>query len=194
VNRLISQLLVKGFLSARQMQFVPWRHVADWRCTTCGECCRLYSVVLNFHEWLKIVKGYGFEQTVSGLNKLFIKRKGDGSCAFLCSFSNVNVCGLQYMKPKACKLWPFKVLAEPKYGFAKEAAYRCGTNTVFVYADSMCNGLKYGTPSWEFANNTLKEFAEIAMGLSLTQHRTTSKIGFLYPYSAVRTHSSGLRF
>jgi Fe-S-cluster containining protein len=168
------------------MQFVPWRHIADWRCVACGECCRLYSVVLNFHEWLKIVKSYGVEQTASGLDKLFLKRRGDGSCAFLCSFANVNSCSLQYMKPKACKLWPFKVLAQSKYGFANEATYCYGETTLFVYVDSMCSGVRYGKPSWEFANMTLKEFAEIAMGLRQTQHRTTSKIGISNPYLTTR--------
>lgn len=175
------------------MQFIPWRHLADWKCTACGECCRLYNVVLNVNEWLKIVKGYGFEHTVTGLNKLFIKRRGDGSCAFLCVYSNVNACSLQYMKPKACKLWPFKILIEPKYGFANEASYRYEKNTFFIYADSMCCGVKYGLPSWEFVNRTLKEFTEIAVGLDRIQHRTTSRIDLLRSCLPVEIHRYDLR-
>jgi len=88
------------------MLFVPWRYIADWKCIACGKRCKAYSVVLSFPEWLKIVKNYGVDKTVSGLNKLFIKRRNDGSCVFLCKLSNTHFCGLQFMKPKACKLWP----------------------------------------------------------------------------------------
>jgi len=158
------------------MQFVPWRHIADWKCTGCGDCCKLYSVVISFHEWLRIVKNYGVEHTVSGLDKLFINRRSDGSCAFLSNGSDVCLCGLQRMKPKACQLWPFKVLMKPKFGFPNEAIYHFGENRVFIYADSMCNGLRLGTPTLEFAHFTLKEFVEIAAGLRNNQLKTTSDL------------------
>lgn len=155
------------------MQFVPWRSVADWRCRGCGDCCRLYSVVINVNEWLQIAKNYGVEQTASGLDKLFIKRAGDGSCAFLCSLASTYRCGLQHMKPKACQLWPFKILNMPKYGFANEAAYPFGQGRLFIYVDSTCNGIRYGNPTWEFARQTVGEFVEIATGIRAVQLRTT---------------------
>jgi Fe-S-cluster containining protein len=157
------------------MLFVPWRSVADWRCIGCGDCCRLYSVVINFHEWLKIVKNYGLERTVSGVGDLFIKREGDGSCVFLNSFTGSCRCGLQHMKPKACQLWPFKILSVPKYGNAHQAAYALGEREAYVYVDSMCNGVRYGNPTWEFASQTLREFVEIAMGFRTVQLRTSGK-------------------
>jgi len=144
----------------------------------CGDCCRLYSVVINFHEWLKIVKNYGVEQTVSGLDKLFIKRSSDGSCAFLCNFASHCLCGLQYMKPKACKLWPFKIMSQPKFGYAREATYEYGKNELFIYVDPMCNGAKLGKPTWEFGSFTLREFVEIAMGIRDNQAKTTANLGF----------------
>lgn len=168
------------------MQFVPWRYIADWKCNACGDCCRLYSVVLNFYEWLKIVKSYGVEQTVPGLDRLYVKRRGDGSCAFLCHFSDIHSCGLQYMKPRACQLWPFKVLTHPKYGCAKEAAYHYGEQLFFVYADSMCAGIRCGSPAWKFANQTLKEFIEIAMGVCSGQFRTTADMDFLTLQTGLR--------
>lgn len=168
------------------MQFVPWQSIANWKCISCGECCKLYSVVLNFHEWLKIVKSYGVEKTVSGLDKLFIRRNTDGSCAFLCQFADTYMCGLQSMKPKACKLWPFKILTKPEYGSTNQAAYNYRGNTIFIYADPMCSGVRYGHPSWEFANNTLREFVEIAMGLRSNQYKTTAKIGLPKPYTSFR--------
>ncbi|RLI41707.1 hypothetical protein DRO59_06205, partial [Candidatus Bathyarchaeota archaeon] len=108
-------------MDTTEMLFVPWQRIADWKCTACGLCCRAYSVVLNFQEWLNIVKNYGVDKTVSGLDKLFIKRRSDGSCIFLYKFSNMYLCGIQHMKPKACKLWPFRVLSKPKFGYADEA-------------------------------------------------------------------------
>jgi Fe-S-cluster containining protein len=166
------------------MQFVPWRNVADWRCTACGGCCKLYSVVITFNEWLRIVKSYGVEQTTSDLNKLYIRRRGDGSCAFLYGFSNSCRCGLQHMKPRSCQIWPFKILNVPKYDYADEAAYAYGECKLFIYVDSMCSGIRYGSPTWEFANQTLKEFVEIAVGVRNTQAKSTANVVFhrLPPY------------
>jgi Fe-S-cluster containining protein len=158
------------------MRFIPWRYLTDWRCTGCGECCRQYSVIINFYEWLKIVRNYGIENTASGLDKFFINRRSDGSCAFLKGLPPVQICGLQHMKPKACQLWPFKILREPKFGYQNEAMYPIGSSRVFVYADSMCNGLSFGTPTPEFAHSVVREFIEIAAGLRNIQFKTTSNI------------------
>ena len=87
------------------------------------------------------------------------------------------------MKPKACKLWPFKILSKPKYGYAKEAAYYYGKNKFYVYADSNCSGLTLGRPSWEFANQTVREFVEIAIGIRTKQNKTTANIDLIPPYS-----------
>lgn len=161
------------------MPFVPWQYIADWKCNACGICCKAYSVVVNFHEWLRIVRNYGVETTASSLNKLFIKRRSDGACVFLYNLSDAYLCGLQQMKPKACKLWPFKIVSKPEYGCASEAAYGYGENGLFVYADSMCRGLRYGKPTREFTDRTLREFVEIALGSRIGQYKTTANINFL---------------
>lgn len=158
------------------MHFVPWRNVAEWRCKGCGYCCKLYSVVLGFPEWLKITQTFGSETTITGLDRFFIKRQSDGTCAFLCRNVQNYFCGLQGMKPEACKIWPFKVLAEPKYGESNQAAYEYKGNQLYVYADSMCSGLRYGSPTWEFSRTTITEFVEIALGLNHTQHKSTRKV------------------
>ncbi|MDI6904683.1 MAG: YkgJ family cysteine cluster protein [Candidatus Bathyarchaeia archaeon] len=168
---------------AERMLFVPWRYISDWKCIACGKCCKAYSVVLSFPEWLKIVKNYGVDKTVSGLDKLFIKRRSDGSCVFSYNLSNMYLCGLQRMKPKACKLWPFQILSKPKFGYVNEAVYYYGGNKFFIYADSTCSGLRYGKPTWEFTNYTLKEFVEIALGRRINQSKTTANIRFLHPYA-----------
>jgi len=161
------------------MLFVPWRYIADWKCDMCGLCCKAYSVVLSFQEWLNIVKNYGVETTATGLNKLYLRRKSDGSCVFLYRLPNMHLCGLQHMKPTACKLWPFKVLTTPKYGYAREAAYPYLGKIFYVYADSTCTGLLYGTPTWSFANQTVKEFVEIAIGARKEQRKSTGDIGLV---------------
>jgi Fe-S-cluster containining protein len=163
------------------MQFVPWRSVADWQCIGCGDCCKLYSVVINFHEWLKIVKTYGVERTASGLDRLFIKRNEDGSCPFLNVSWNRYSCGIQHMKPKSCQIWPFKVSIRPEYGYPNEAAYWHLGRNLFVYVDPMCRGVKFGTPTPDFAGSTLKEFAEIFLGFRSSQYRTTARFSWPRP-------------
>jgi len=158
------------------LQFVPWRQVSSWRCNGCGDCCRDYGVVLKFPEWLKIVNTFGQEKTVAGLERLYIRRREDGSCSFLCHFAGNYLCGLQGMKPDACKIWPFKVLVEPRYGEPTQACFELAGRRLFVYVDGNCPGLRFGAPSWEFAHGTLREFVELAAGARMVQHKTTGKL------------------
>jgi len=133
---------------------------------------------LGFPEWLQLTKTFGSETTVTGLNRFYIKRCSDGSCAFLCSHNHNYFCSVQNMKPNACKIWPFKVLAEPKYGEPKQASYQYMGQTLYVYVDTMCNGLRFGVPTWEFQYTTIKEFTELALGVRDVQNKTTRSINF----------------
>jgi len=156
------------------MNFVPWRQISNWKCAACGECCRSYGVVLSFPEWLAITKTFGTETTVTGIQRFCIRRGYDGSCAFLCRFGSSCVCGLQHMKPDACKLWPFKIMSEPEYGLKEQAYFEYGSHKLFVYADTNCHGLKLGNPNWDFNFVVLREFVEIALGKRRRQNKTTS--------------------
>ena len=158
-----------------QPQFIPWRQISSWRCLSCGRCCKDYGVVLNFLEWLTISQNFGAQTTVKGIDNLFLKRQDDGSCTFLCHFAGDYLCALQNLKPNACKIWPFKVLAEPKYGQPKEAAFNFAGKTLFLYADGNCSGLRYGNPTWEFSTMTLREFAGIAVGVYKQQRSSTRR-------------------
>ena len=89
------------------------------------------------------------------------------------------------MKPEACKIWPFKVLTEPKYGEANQAAYDYRGMRFYVYGDDMCSGLRVGTPTWDFQHTTIKEFAEIALGVTDQQHKSTRAP----EYSATRQYA-----
>ncbi|HLN46592.1 MAG TPA: hypothetical protein VK209_12875 [Candidatus Sulfotelmatobacter sp.] len=155
------------------MKFVPWQYISDWKCDMCGDCCRFYSVVIDFNEWLQIVKNFGAEKTAMGLDRFYIKRCNDGSCPFIYKFAGACACMLQNMKPGACKQWPFKVLFEPRYGDANHAQYNYGNLKLFVYADSNCSGLRYGNPRWDFATTTVREFVELTLGKRHAQHKTT---------------------
>ncbi len=161
------------------MNFVPWQYIADWKCNSCGDCCKLYSVVLAFPEWLQINTCFGPEKTIAGLDRLYIKKGSDGSCPFAYNYGYLYLCGLQRMKPGACRQWPFRVLSEPKFGDPTHATYNYGSLRLFVYADTSCSGLRYGSPQWEFANLTMREFIELALGKSQVQHKTTNQLKLL---------------
>ncbi len=169
-------------IAGTNMQIVPWNRVSSWHCNACGLCCRHYDVVLNFAEWLSIVKHFGVEFTAPDLTKFFLRRRADGSCAFLRDMLNVSFCNLQHAKPQACKLWPFKVLDKPKYGHTNKAIYYYGNRRLFVYVDSVCTGLKFGTPTKELTYSVIPEFIEIVLGIRRKQFKTTS---YLQPPASI---------
>lgn len=154
---------------------IPWRNVKSWSCIECGNCCKEYHVVLNFSEWINIVKTYGIETTIPSINKLLLGKKSDGSCYFLTYNGNHHLCGLQYTKPLACKIWPFKIFDIPKFGTANNALYRYRNRNFYIYVDPSCTGLRWGKPTPEFKYNTLPEFIDVAVGFQRKQFHSTSK-------------------
>jgi len=164
------------------MMPIPWSHVRSWRCTGCGLCCRRFEVVLKFNEWLRLVQKYGVGVTNAGLNKFYLGKKPDGTCIFLYTVNGVWFCGLQNMKPVACKLWPFKVLDRPRYGRAKEAFFSHEGKKLFVYTDPFCPEITWGKPGDEMVHKVIPEFVEIALGLREKQFYSTSTMLYdLYP-------------
>lgn len=157
------------------MNPVPWRTVKSWNCVGCGMCCKDYHVVLNFNDWMTIVRNYGAETTVPTVSKLLLGKNRDGTCRFLTNAAGNYLCGLQYMKPLACKIWPFKIHDKPKYGKPKEALYRYRDRDFFVYVDPACTGLAWGTPVAEFKARILPEFIDVAVCLRKSQVYSTSK-------------------
>ncbi len=155
------------------MLVVPWSQIKSWHCNACGTCCRHYDVVLKFPEWLNLVKNFGVEYT-AGFSRFFVRRRVDGSCVFLYKTTNTLFCSLQHMKPQACKLWPFKISDKPKFGSSNEAVYYYRNQRLFIYADPICTGLRFGMPTQEFAYSVIPEFIEIALGLRRKQFKTTA--------------------
>ena len=161
---------------------VPWRYIQDWNCPACGQCCRGFQVVLNYVEWVSIVKTYGVEFTEPSISQFCIKRKNDGTCIFLHNYHGSCLCGLQNMKPLACKLWPFKISNQPRYGRANEAEYNRGEVKLYVYVDPFCVGLKWGTPTQEFMNTKLAEFVDVALGIRKKQNYSTARLFLSQPW------------
>ncbi len=159
------------------MNPVPWRHISSWNCRACGQCCRGYDVILKYPEWVKIIQTYGIGVTRPGIDRLYLGKRPDGSCIFLYKSFDRWLCALQDIKPKACKLWPFKIYSQPRYGRPEQASYEYMDREFFVYLDPHCKGLKFGrNPSNQLASKTIPEFMEIAWGLRDRQQYSTSRI------------------
>jgi Fe-S-cluster containining protein len=165
---------------------VPWRYVESWDCIACGMCCKGYQVVLRFNEWVNIIRKYGVGVTQPGISQFYLGKKGDGTCIFLTKLYDNWLCGLQNMKPKACKLWPFKILSRPRFGRPNEAVYKDGDRKLFIYVDPACIGTRWGKPTQEFTYRILPEFVEIALGLHEKQYYSTSKISYNPQYFGVK--------
>ena len=157
---------------------VPWSYVNSWYCTCCGLCCKEFDVVLRFDEWLRLVRTYGVGVTTAGLNKFYVGKKTDGTCTFLCNSFGKWFCGLQYMKPKACRLWPFKILNRPRYGRSREAAFDYKGRRLYIYIDPFCPKITWGRPSEFVVYQVVPEFIEIALGLRKKQVYSTSKMQY----------------
>ncbi|MEM2875454.1 MAG: YkgJ family cysteine cluster protein [Candidatus Bathyarchaeia archaeon] len=157
---------------------VPWSYFENWSCINCGSCCRTYDVVINFEEWLKLINIYGAGVAKPSLNKFYLSKRDDGSCLFLGSVGGRYYCGLQHDKPRACKIWPFKILSRPKYGRANEAAYVYRGEKFYVYIVPTCSGLRLGAPALEFVNAVIPEFIDIALGVKEKQYYSTSRMPY----------------
>lgn len=165
---------------------IPWKYVESWNCIACGVCCKGYQVVLGFNEWVNLIRKYGVGVTTPGISKFYLGKKGDGTCIFLTKFYDTWLCGLQNMKPKACKLWPFKILSGPEFGRPNEAGYKYKDRNLFVYVDPACIGIRWGKPTQEFTYKTLTELIEIALGLREKQYYSTSRMPYRPQYFSVK--------
>jgi Fe-S-cluster containining protein len=155
---------------------VPWKYIESWNCRACGECCKPFTVILTLPEWLNITRLYGLGVTQPGINGFYLKKNAANRCVFQYKLLDKWLCGIQHIKPMACKLWPFKICENPKYGRRKEASYIYQGREFFIYADTLCHGLKLGNPSRHFIQKILPEFIEISLGLRKEQHYSTFQL------------------
>lgn len=157
------------------MEPVPWQSIKSWSCINCGICCKEFDVILGYKEWADIIRNFGAGAIKPSVTRLCLGKKGDGTCVFLYNSSGTWLCGIQWSKPKACKLWPFKIHDRPRYGRDNEAIYRFGDRDLFVYVDPYCLGLTWGIPTRRFTYETLPEFIEIALGRREKQFYSTGR-------------------
>lgn len=146
------------------MKIVPWSYVKSWSCLGCGEICCTSSIIpLTVKEWLRIVQNFGFECAEPGLTGFYLKKTVENKCIFQYEFMGKHLCAIQEIKPKACKLWPFKIYRKPLYGFANDALFTYGGENFYVYLDTKCKGITYGKPSEELTKKIIPEFIEIML-------------------------------
>jgi len=129
------------------MPLAPWKLFKSWTCLKCGICCKRYTVPLskNEAEFYKMVFG---ESTVERTNGKFVLRKISDKCIF----QNGNLCSIQEVKPRNCKLWPFIVFKKPlNKRTAKLAEYEYNNEIFYVYIDTFCKGINAGNKSIEEA-------------------------------------------
>ena len=105
-------------------------------------------------------------------------KKREGTCYFLTQLRGTCICGLQHMKALVCKICPFKIFLDPKFGNPNEAHYRYRDRNFFVNVDPPCTRLSWGKPTPEFKYRKLLEFIDVAVGIRRKQLYSISKIQF----------------
>ncbi len=148
--------------------YVPWRRVASWHCTACGECCRKFKPKLTFYEYLKL-RGTGFVEERVG--RYYLK-KVNGSCPF----QRGNLCTLQgEMKPLSCKVFPFLVRKRP----AKDAGLALYEldDVYYVYVSTDCPNVVLSGEPVESPDIAMKvrEAVELVTGVRRNVERITCR-------------------
>ncbi|MCX8176620.1 MAG: YkgJ family cysteine cluster protein [Candidatus Bathyarchaeota archaeon] len=157
------------------MKITPWRNVKTWQCYGCGDvCCSSPIVPLTLDEWLKITGRFGPEYTEFNVSGFYLKCNPNG-CVFRFKLGDKHLCLIQDIKPKACKLWPFKVYKKPLYGFVNESTFTYGGENLHVYLDTKCKGIVYGKPSEELTKKIIPEFIEIMLDKKVEQVYSTGR-------------------
>jgi Fe-S-cluster containining protein len=133
-------------------------------------------VQLTTKEWLELTRRYGYAIVEQDFGRFYLRKTIDEKCPFLLRRDARFLCTLQQQnkKPLACKMWPFKVLDEPKYGCAKEAAFNFLNRRFYVYTVSNCPGIQWGRPVKGFIKKTLPEIIGLRLGQVQKQHFSTS--------------------
>lgn len=157
------------------MKLVPWSQVSHWRCIGCGECCKL-TVQVTANEWLNLTRLYGPQLVEQDITGFYLRKTLDNLCPFLQRFPERFACGLQPMKPLACKIWPFRICDNSRYGYHDESYFKHKNGEFYVYAYPTCPGISYGKPTDEFMNRIIPEFIDIRLGLTRTQTYSTSRL------------------
>jgi Fe-S-cluster containining protein len=154
---------------------VPWRKVGNWLCIACGDCCKEFRVPLRAYEAAKFANVFGYGCLELGLGEYRLRKRPDGRCVFQVYIRGRWICGVQSIKPLACKLWPFFISDRPRDS-KDEAEYEFKGYRFYVYVNSFCKGVLYGKPSNVFAKKVIPEIIELSLGLRKEQCLSTSPL------------------
>jgi len=86
----------------------------NFKCQRCGECCKVYTIVLDAEDIKKIIslgypknlfaeKDYNPEDS----STQYILKRENGKCIFLKFKHNKAYCEVYKNRPKICKIYPF---------------------------------------------------------------------------------------
>lgn len=116
--------------------YVPWRRVASWHCSACGECCLKFKPKLTFYEYLKF-RELGLERFVEErVGRYYIRKSGK------CPFQTGRLCALQdSIKPLACRVFPFLVSRSRR---DDEASIEVDGEEYWVYVSVECPNVVLG--------------------------------------------------
>ena len=158
------------------MKPIPWRRVENWFCIACGDCCKEFKVPLSAYEATRLASIFGYEYLELGLRGYYLKKRQDKRCVFQVYSNGRWICGIQGLKPLACRLWPFIISERPRYDYKDEAEFEFRGQRFYVYLNPYCRGIIYGKPSSMFINKVIPEFIEISLGLRRNQEFSTSML------------------
>ncbi|RLF10111.1 MAG: YkgJ family cysteine cluster protein [Thermoprotei archaeon] len=158
------------------MKPIPWSRVETWFCKACGECCKDYRVPVGGYEALKLIELFGSSCLELRDGRYYLKKRRDGRCIFQVQVGGNWICGIQDIKPLACRLWPFVVYKRPKLGYSSEAEFEFKGRRYYVYVDPECRGVKLGEPSDHLVEKVIPEFIALSEGYRLRQVHSTSQL------------------
>lgn len=158
------------------MKLVPWRKIENWSCIACGDCCKEFRVPLRAYEAVRLARHFGYTCLEFNLERCVLKKRLDGRCIFQVHSNGKWICGIQNIKPLACKIWPFLVSDTPSHGFKEEAEYEYRGRKYYVYVNPFCKGIAYGRPTRILAEKVIAEFVELSLGIREKQDFSTSML------------------
>ncbi|MEM2842258.1 MAG: YkgJ family cysteine cluster protein [Candidatus Bathyarchaeia archaeon] len=151
---------------------IPWRKVSFWLCSACGKCCIKFNVPLTITEYAKIMNRFGDAVIELDFGKAYLKKNpATGRCIFQKWRNGKWICGIQEIKPLACKLWPFIILNKPKMD---EALFTYIGEKFYIYLDKHCPEVKIGKPTNYLTNKVLPEIVKLSLNEKFKQVYSTA--------------------
>ena len=175
-GRLIKSNALEGDPWQFKVDPVPWSRIRDWNCIACGECCKHFSVPITQEEWRTIVELYGPGLTTVIKRQPHLRSTISGRCIFQRWIQGRWLCTIQTVKPRVCKLWPFRIYDHPKHGDPELASFTYRRRQIFVYCDQRCSGISPGYPSTHLVHIVIPEFAAIALRDRVAQTFSTARM------------------